>query len=91
MISSQPSVPVVNPGSNTGVQGSFAPVPPANPSRVNQAPTAPSGFAPISGTGVGAVLAGGGGGEGTGGKGAVVDTGGEVHESFWTKIANLFR
>lgn len=72
---------------NGGVKGGFKPVAPANPSRVNQAPTAPSGFAPITGPGVGTVLAGGSGA----GKGAVVDTGGQVQESFWTKIANIFR
>ena len=73
--------------SHGGVKGGFKPVTPANPSRVNQAPTAPSGFTPITGPGVGTVLAGGSGA----GKGAVVDTGGQVQESFWTKIANLFR
>lgn len=75
--------------SHGGVKGGFKPVAPANPSRVNQAPTAPSGFAPITGPGVGTVLAGGSGSGA--GKGAVVDTGGQVQESFWTKIANLFR
>lgn len=74
---------------NGGVKGGFKPVAPANPSRVNQAPSAPSGFAPITGPGVGTVLAGGSGSGA--GKGAVVDTGGQVQESFWTKIANLFR
>ena len=73
--------------SHGGVKGGFKPVTPANPSRVNQAPTAPSGFTPITGPGVGTVLSGGSGA----GKGAVVDTGGTVQESFWTKIANLFR
>ena len=75
--------------SHGGVKGGFKPVAPANPSRVNQAPTAPSGFAPITGPGVGTVLAGGSGSGA--GKGAVVDTGGQVQESFWTKIANIFR
>ena len=74
---------------NGGVKGGFQPVPPANPSRVNQAPTAPSGIAPISGPGVGALI--GAGGAGAAGKGAIVDTGGNVQESIWTKIANLFR
>ena len=74
---------------NGGVKGGFKPVAPANPSRVNQAPTSPSGFAPTTGPGVGAVLAGGSGSGA--GKGAVVDTGGQVQESFWTKIANIFR
>ena len=75
--------------SQGGVKGGFKPVAPANPSRVNQAPTAPSGFAPITGPGVGTVLAGGSGSGA--GKGAVVDTGGQVQKSFWTKIANIFR
>lgn len=76
---------------NTGVKGGFSPVAPSNPSRVNQAPSnTNSGIAPISGPGIGAVL----NGEntiGAAGKGAVVDTGGSVEESIWTKIANLFR
>ncbi|WP_175975101.1 YPDG domain-containing protein [Corynebacterium sp. Marseille-Q2823] len=74
---------------NGGVKGGLKPVTPANPSRVNQAPTAPSGFTPITGPGVGTVLSGGSGS--SAGKGAVVDTGGQVQESFWTKIVNLFR
>lgn len=72
---------------NNKVKGSFNPVAPINPSRVNQTPSDPSGFTPITGPGVGAILAGG---SGTG-KGAVVDTGGTIQESFWTKIVNLFR
>ena len=77
--------------SDNGVKGGFKPVTPVNPSRVNEAPSAPSGFTPITGPGVGAVLAGESvAGSGTS-KGAVVDTGGSVHQSFWTKIANLFR
>lgn len=76
---------------NGGVKGSFAPVPGPNPSRVNQAPFNPnSGIAPITGPGIGAVLAGGGG-AGAAGKGAVVDTGGSIEESIWTKIANLLK
>lgn len=52
---------------------------PENPSRVNNAPFVPAPVQPAAIPGP------------VSENGPVVNTGGSVHESFWTKIANLFR